>query len=103
MRRVEYVDGTWKITDQVVGMTNKAVLRWRLAPSKWFVEKHRCFGDMAELTVESSVPIRRSEIVNGWESRYYLHKEVLPVWEVAVDRGPATLTTVIRVKQETLS
>ncbi len=97
-RRIECSDDTWRVTDHVTGVRRLAVLRWRLAPGEWHLEEHRCIGEMAELAIEASVPIRRSAIVEGWESRCYWQKSKLPVWEIEFDRTPATLTTVIKVK-----
>lgn len=97
-RTVEGNGLEWKITDSIDGTKEKAVLRWRLAPDDWTLEENRCVGDLADLVIESTVPVRRSELVEGYESLYYLHRSVLPVWEVDVGPGPATLTTYIKLK-----
>ncbi|MNF17638.1 hypothetical protein D3C80_2212560 [compost metagenome] len=47
------------------------------------------------LTLEASMPIARFELVEGWESRYYLDKEQIPVLEIEVHQ-PVSLTTEYR-------
>lgn len=47
-------------------------------------------GDM--LIFESSMPILRIELTIGWESRYYLAKEEVPVVEIEVGQA-GTLKT----------
>jgi hypothetical protein len=87
----------------VSGFSRKAVLRWRLAPGSWNVERVstadlRITGGESgsvELTLRSSTPLRRAELVQGWESRYYMEKTPLPVLEIEVTEV-ATLTTEIR-------
>ena len=97
-RTVECNGDHWKITDSIDGTKEKAVLRWRLAPNDWRVEQNCCVGALADLKIESTVPIRSSELVEGWESTYYLQRSPLPVWEINVGPGPATLTTYVKLK-----
>ncbi|MCP4399521.1 MAG: heparinase, partial [bacterium] len=89
---------TWRIIDDIRGFTTKAVLRWRLIPGTWQLNETRCVGDSAELSVDASVPIVRCELVEGWESRYYMEKTALPVLEIEVAPGRAILTTDIHLK-----
>ena len=88
----------WKIVDEIEGYDTKAELRWRLAPGNWEVNGLKCVGDMATLSVDSTVPICRFELVEGWESQYYLKKSKLPVLEVQIEKSKATLITEIRFK-----
>jgi len=38
--------------------------------------------------------VRRFELVEGWESRYYLKKTPIPVLEIEVDRPGELITTI---------
>tara|TARA_R110001592_G_scaffold63566_2_gene194753 strand:+ start:6550 stop:8370 length:1821 start_codon:yes stop_codon:yes gene_type:complete len=94
VRRVALGAGSLRVTDVVSGFKSKAILRWRLKPGEWMLDgtEVRC-GSFA-LKVQSSVPIKRIELVQGWESRYYLQKTPLPVLEVEVGL-PGELVTEI--------
>jgi hypothetical protein len=83
------------VLDQVQGFKRKAVLRWRLAPGNWVQTETGCVSDMARIQVESSVPIHRITLASSWESRHYLEKCAVPVFEVEVDQSPALLTTTV--------
>ena len=91
-RRWVRVDGGGLVVrDEIGGFRERAVLRWRLMPGEWEWAEGgagvRC-GDY-ELRVTADVPILRQELVEGWESRYYLEKTVLPVLEVEVGEAAA--------------
>lgn len=95
-RRVHLGAGRCVVVDEVSGFRDRAVLRWRVAPSEgnW-----RCADGVwsdAKLRIQvcSSAPITRFECVEGWESRHYDEKSPLPVLEVEVDTA-TTLTTEI--------
>jgi hypothetical protein len=44
------------------------------------------------LTVTTSMPISRCELVQGWESRHYLEKTEVPVLELEIQQA-GTLAT----------
>ena len=95
-KRTVSSNGTrWQIVDDISGFRICAVLRWRLLPGEWIVTGKTCAGDAAEFHISSSVPITRCELVEGWESLYYMEKTPLPVLEVEVERGHAVLRTEI--------
>ena len=75
---------------------DKAVLRWRIAPSERGGQWADGVWDNGHLriAVRSSAPFARLECVEGWESRHYDEKTPLPVLEAEVDAA-ATLTTEI--------
>lgn len=80
-----------RVVDQVAGFQGGAVLRWRLRPGAWLMRDVVLTGGGC-LRVSANVPIRRIELTNGLESRYYLKTEPVAVLEVELDR-PGTLTT----------
>lgn len=86
-RRVELLDGLLRVVDEVSGFKRKAVLRWRLKPGDWWLEGNvlQCNGH--SLRISGSMPFIRIELTQGWESRYYLTKEQVPVLEVEIQQG----------------
>lgn len=115
-RRAILGDSCLRVIDKVAGFRNIAVLRWRLMPGDWYLE--RCSDSSLRvqrrnpdgmdrhvvpphneethvLAVQTTIPIVRCEIVQGWESRHYLEKTPVPVLEIEV-RQPGTLTTEYR-------
>lgn len=91
-RRVSLADSRLKVTDDISGFAHKSVLRWRLMPGDWQWEGDTLTDGRRRLTVTSTAPVVRRELVQGWESRYYSQKTPLPVLEVEL-QAPGTLTT----------
>jgi hypothetical protein len=81
-----------KVRDEIDGFQHKAILRWRLSPGDWRVEEGVLTDGSHRVSVTGSMPILRFEVVQGWESRYYLQKNEVPVLEVEVDSA-GVLTT----------
>ena len=98
-RTIESTGLRWLVKDEISGVRNKAVLRWRLAPDVWELKQNTCTGNSLTLSVESSTKVRRMELGSGWESRYFLEKTELPVLEVEVGSGSTVLKTVIELRQ----
>lgn len=82
------------VTDKVTNFKHKAVLRWRLLPGEWQVNDFTLINDRCQIAIESTVPIIRIEVIQGWESRYYLKKTPLPVLEVEVQQAGELRTNV---------
>lgn len=95
-RRAELSEQVLRVTDQVSGFASKAVLRWRLKPGEWMidVEAQRIQSGEFSLTVATPIPVKRFELVEGWESRYYLQKTPLPVLEIEIDQPGELITTI---------
>ena len=95
-RRIELSEQTLKVEDQVDGFRNKAVLRWRLRPGNWKLDAGAQYVESEgfRLAVEATMPIKRFELVQGWESRYYLQKTPLPVLEIEIDQPGELITTI---------
>jgi hypothetical protein len=91
-RRLWLSSAMLKVEDDVDGFRDKAVLRWRLAPGNWSVEGNVVTNGKHQLSVHSDVDIVRFELTEGWESRYYLHKQRIPVLEAEI-RQPGKLIT----------
>lgn len=75
------------VLDRFGRFNRSAVLRWRLQPDKWRLEGAGACSDRYRFEVITSVPVERCEIVDGWESRYYMKKEKIPLLEVEVHKA----------------
>ena len=89
-RRMRLAESNLAVTDEVSGFRHKAVLRWRLKPGEWVLSDSQVSLAGHVLAISADVPLRRVELVQGWESRYYLEKTPVPVLEVEIDQ-PGTL------------
>jgi hypothetical protein len=74
------------VEDKVHGFEKRAVLRWRLRPGAWTLTGACASCGSFLLSISADMPIRRIELVEGWESRYYLEKTATPVLEVEFDQ-----------------
>jgi hypothetical protein len=89
------------VTDTVSGITEGAVLRWRLINVQWSLHADTSAATLrwqegsVELRVETSEPWISCQLVMGWESRLYLEKCPVPVLEIRM-RYPCTLFSEIR-------
>lgn len=84
LRQISLSDAGLTVRDEISGFGEKAVLRWRLAPGEWVLTEDGVRSPHYFLRVIADSPITRIELVEGWESRYYLHKSPIPVLEVEV-------------------
>ncbi len=85
-RKVTLTNNKLLVKDTVKGFKQKAVLRWRLKPDNWCIDlkEKTITNGQHEIRIQSEVKIIRFEIVEGWESRYYLQKTPLPVLEIEI-------------------
>lgn len=100
-RQIRLETGRLQVVDKVLGFAQKAVLRWRLQPGDWHLETTsqgqrlvHALDETVTLSVSSSAPVVRCELVQGWESRHYLEKTVVPVLEVEVREAGTLITEV---------
>jgi hypothetical protein len=91
-RFLKLTGSSLRVRDRVAGFSNKAVLRWRLKPGTWSIEGGIATNGEHRLSVTADVPVKRLEIVEGWESLHYNEKSSSPVLEVEVGEE-GTLTT----------
>ena len=83
-REVSLTETSLTVRDQVSGVKNKAVLRWRLTPDDWQVQGQKVTNGNHSILINSDVKIDRLEIVEGRESRYYYQESSIPVLEVEI-------------------
>ena len=94
-REVIVADAKVTIQDTLKGFRNRAVIRWRLAPESWLLKGSSCSSNIGAFKVKATIPIKRSELVEGFESRYYLEKISTPVFEIEVDQDAVVTTEVV--------
>ncbi len=91
-RSIDLSEHRLKVTDTVSGFQEKAVLRWRLKPGNWELKGNTLSDERCSLVISADIPVDDIALSKGWESRYYLSREVTPVLEVVVSK-PACLVT----------
>ncbi len=91
-RNVCLSDNMLRVVDKVDGFSSKAILRWRLEPGQWRLEGSSLSNGEYTLSIQASMPIARFALTEGWESRYYLSKEKIPVLEVEVNQAGSLIT-----------
>ena len=100
-REVSLQGNVIQIVDRCWGYERSAVLRWRLAPGNWVLDGNEANSDMASIRIDANQESRRLELVEGWESRYYMQKNTLPVLEVEFaslnNKESLTITTTITI------
>lgn len=99
-RTVQLHERELRVVDEVQGHRDLAVLRWRLVPGAWSLTGNVCSSPYASITVTSDRPLRRIELVSGWESLEYLEKTVLPVLEAEAGPGSCVIKTKISLWEE---
>jgi hypothetical protein len=94
LRKLAMTASSVVVVDEVSGFQRRAVLRWRLRPGAWALnaQDRTLTLDGFTLKVAADVPLLRFELIEGWESRYYLQKTSVPVLEVEIDQ-PAKLVS----------
>lgn len=91
-RHISLQSTALQVQDSISGFKDKAVMRWRLAPGEWRLEGQSVTDGMHRLSISTDITIKRFELVEGFESRYYLQKKITPVLEVEVHQ-PGSITT----------
>lgn len=92
-RRVTLADRELSIEDTVSGFQERAVLRWRLSPGAWTMAGQTALSHHGTMMLSANAAIKRCELVQGFESRYYLQRTPCPVMELEVCE-PATIVSV---------
>lgn len=93
-REVILRDKQIKVTDFVDNFQHQAVLRWRLQPGQWSLNENVLSSDKIKITI-SSKSLLTIQLVQGEESKYYYHKQALPVLEVKAFQA-TSITTIIQ-------
>jgi len=86
-RKVSLGKRELEVQDEISGQFKVAVLRWRLNPGPWVLDGNRVSHGPWSLRIESTAPIERIGLVEGWEARHYGRKTNVPVLEVQVGQA----------------
>lgn len=81
-REIILSDCKLMVLDQIDGFTNKAILRWRLAPGDWQMDGAKITNQFDCLNIRATMPIIRMQLVIGWESLHYLQKTDAQILEI---------------------
>ncbi len=81
-----------QIKDTITGFDNMAVLRWRLPSGPWKLNRHILTMKDYAITIDSTMPIRRTEILSQEESLHYHQKSDCSVLEVEVRSAGSLMT-----------
>lgn len=92
LRHVSLTQNGLICTDTISGRFTNACLRWRLAPHDWVLAGQQAQTSGASIAVSSDAGLVDLTLTTAPESRYYQHKETIPVLEIALDR-PCTIVT----------
>jgi hypothetical protein len=74
IRQVFLEEAEVVVRNQISGFTQRAGLRWRLAPSQWELSGDTLRGEGLSASPERDAGIKGIALVQGWESRYYPKK-----------------------------
>jgi hypothetical protein len=84
VRRLELRERSLAIHDRVAGFQRQAILRFRLHPGAWELDGDTYAWGTDHLEVTSrDTPLAR-RLVEGWESRHYGRKTLVPIAEIAI-------------------
>ena len=92
-RQVQVAADAVVVTDRVAGFQARAILHWHLSPGNWTLEAGRLVGPAVILTWSADVPVVRAELETGQRSRYYLHREEIPVLEIELGEPGQIVST----------
>lgn len=93
-RSVSLATGRLIVSDSLNNFSKNAILRWRLLPQDWIINGEALICDRYRIYFESTIPIRRFEIIRGYESRYYRQINEIPVLEIEIS-SPGTITSTV--------
>lgn len=93
-REILLADKTIQVIDILSNFKYQAVLRWRLQPDQWELDKNVLSNGKIQIIIQSE-SVLTIKLVQGEESRYYYQKLSLPVLEVTVSQA-TSITTVIQ-------
>lgn len=83
-RELQLSDRALTIIDDVSGFKEAAVLRWRLKPGNWIVDGLTISDGEHVIQIQTDLLVKRIDIIQGRESRYYYHESPIPVVEIEV-------------------
>ncbi|MCJ8272644.1 MAG: hypothetical protein MJK04_25000, partial [Psychrosphaera sp.] len=89
------------VIDDVEGFKDKVVIRWRLPCGRYSHENDSIIADDFTIKIEADVELKRVEIVEGWESRYYMEKSKSPILEIEVEKPARIISKINWITKKT--
>jgi len=96
IRELRKESGGWRVTDEIDDFKKETIVRWRLAPGNWVLDGLKLSCQEMSLEIESKNNVNL-KLVEQYESRYYLQKDLIPVLEVRC-RQPGKVITHIQLR-----
>lgn len=93
-REIQLTSNKLVVKDKLSNIKKSAVSRFRLAPIQWRLEANTLISEHCSIIISSTVPIKRMELTQGKESRYYFHESDIPVLEIEVRESGAIITEI---------
>lgn len=91
-RQVRLGERLLTVVDRISGPFEIAVLRWRLKPGDYRLDGDTVIGQYLRLSVIVTDADFDVQLLNGWESQFYLLRSQIPVLQVTL-KSPATVVT----------
>lgn len=90
-RNIELRSNNLTIIDTLSGFKKQATIRWHLPRKNWQLQGNKLLSDKINIDISANVEITKIALVDGFQSRYYLQKEQIPVLEISlVNAGKIT-------------
>ena len=91
-RKVTLNDTCLSVKDDISGIKETAVLRWRLKPGRWVINGNEISNGSHTLIIKTELKIVRFELTKGRESRYYYQESEIPVLEIEIEQVGSIIT-----------
>jgi hypothetical protein len=80
-------DDSLEVTDRLSGFSTSVTLRWQLAQREWHLNANTLTSGQITVEISADLPIKNIKLAQGFMSRYYLQKEVIPVLEITLEHA----------------
>jgi hypothetical protein len=86
-RQLVLSDDSLEVTDRLSGFSTSVTLRWQLAQREWHLNANKLTSGQITVEISADLPIKNIKLAQGFMSRYYLQKEVIPVLEITLEHA----------------
>ncbi|MEW6989873.1 heparinase II/III family protein [Colwelliaceae bacterium 6441] len=93
-RAIQLSTNSLQITDSLEGVKSSAILRWHLPHRPWQLKGNVITHEQFTIEISADNPITKIALVDGYQSRYYLKKDKIPVIEITLSQS-GTVTTLL--------
>ncbi|MCJ8319671.1 MAG: heparinase II/III family protein [Colwellia sp.] len=91
-REIHLTKNNLHITDSIDGLKDKATLRWHLPNKDWQQSGNKISSGRFTIDISADTPIKKITIVEGYQSRYYLKRNKIPVLEITLAQAGKVYT-----------